>query len=313
MKAAQFLVIFSLFLAVIPGCKNNQASSPVSQPAKVTTTAAYEKAFGPVPTVDKGTACAFVIYFPSEKEPSKIIPVPFFTFDEASLKKVATEQLLNGMDTGSYKGELLTLPTGIRIVSLNDEKGVVTLTLNKEFSNKQKNDNFANAITATLMQFKGVSTVRILVDGNSQPLKVSVDKDTILEPGPPRLLSVAFANDTEKHGKMDLNNVQMKKLHAMMPMFFVASAKLETGIEKGDAATVEAEATKIATALPDLKKSKPHKNSRHRKDFVKLAIQLDATLASTVMMAKNGDFAGARAAFKKVEQTCAACHAAFRD
>ena len=123
----------------------------------------------------------------------------------------------------------------------------------------------------------------------------------------------ASAHGTEKHGTSKPANAQMKKLHDMMPMFSVASAKLETALEKGDAATVEVEAGKILAALPDLKKSKPHKNVKQRKKFVELAKQQEETLTSTVDLAKKGDFVGARAAFKKAEGICAECHAKFSD
>jgi hypothetical protein len=33
----------------------------------------------------------------------------------------------------------------------------------------------------------------------------------------------------------------------------------------------------------------------------------------TLKLAKKGDFVGAKTAFKKVEEQCAACHAKFRD
>jgi hypothetical protein len=71
---------------------------PVEKPGKVSATPAYEKYFGAAPSVDKSTAYAFVIYFPSSKEPGKVVPFPFFTFDEGSIKKVAIERLLGGMD-----------------------------------------------------------------------------------------------------------------------------------------------------------------------------------------------------------------------
>jgi hypothetical protein len=47
---------------------------------------------------------------------------------------------------------------------------------------------------------------------------------------------IAFAHGTEMHSKMVPADAQMKKLHAIMPMFSVASAKLESAIEKGDTA-----------------------------------------------------------------------------
>ncbi len=125
--------------------------------------------------------------------------------------------------------------------------------------------------------------------------------------------SVAFAHGTEKHGKTATTGDQMKKLHEMMPMFSVASAKLEAALGKGDAAEVEVEAGKIIAAVPDLKKSKPHKNIKQRKNFVELATKMDKAVISTVELAKKGDVAGAKAAFKRVEEACAECHVKFRD
>ena len=122
-----------------------------------------------------------------------------------------------------------------------------------------------------------------------------------------------MAHGTEKHGKTAPSAAQMKKLHGMMPMFSVASAKLEAALDKGDVATVEVEAGKIMAVLPDLKKSKPHKNIKQRKKFVALATDLEKTISTTVDLAKKGDLAGAKSAFKMVEEVCAACHASFRD
>lgn len=127
------------------------------------------------------------------------------------------------------------------------------------------------------------------------------------------LSGVAFAHGTEKHGKTAAADAQMKKLHDMMPMFSLASAALETALEKGDVTVVEAEAEKILTAIPDLKKSKPHKNIKQRKIFVNYAVKLEETITSTAVLAKQGDFTGAKAAFRNAENACTACHAKFRD
>lgn len=125
------------------------------------------------------------------------------------------------------------------------------------------------------------------------------------------LATVALAQGIDSRGgHMD---ARMKKFHAMMPMFSVASAKLETALDNGDTAAVEAEAGKMLAATPDLKKSKPHKNVKQRKEFVGLATDFEKTVASTRDLAGKGDFAGAKNAFKKAEEVCVACHAKFRD
>jgi cytochrome c556 len=127
------------------------------------------------------------------------------------------------------------------------------------------------------------------------------------------LHGVAYAHGTEKHGKMVPVDAQMKKLHAMMPMFSVASAELESALEIGDKAAAKTQADKILVSVPDLKKSKPHKNVKQRIKFVELATNLDETITSTVDFIKKDDLSGAKIAFKKVEEICAACHAKFRD
>lgn len=119
------------------------------------------------------------------------------------------------------------------------------------------------------------------------------------------------AHGKDSHsGHMD---EQMKKLHSMMPMFSIASAELKTALEKGDSATALIQADKIKAATPDLIKSKPHKNIKQRKKFVELATSFEEAVTSTVDLAKKGDFAGAKAAFKNAEKACAACHAQFRN
>jgi cytochrome c556 len=112
---------------------------------------------------------------------------------------------------------------------------------------------------------------------------------------------------------MEPADAQMKKLHTMMPMFSMASAILESALEKGDTATAKAQADRILAAVPDLKKSKPHKNAKQLNTFVGLAAKLQETVTSTADLVNKGDFDGAKAAFKKIDKTCAACHAMFRD
>jgi hypothetical protein len=127
------------------------------------------------------------------------------------------------------------------------------------------------------------------------------------------LTSTAFAHGTEMHDKMATPDARMQKLHAMMPVFSVAVAGLESALEKGQVKDAETEAKRILVAIPDLKASMPHKNLKQLKKYVGLATTLEQTVTSSVDLAKKGDFAGARETFRKIEETCAACHAKFRD
>ncbi|KAF0217122.1 MAG: hypothetical protein FD174_3423 [Geobacteraceae bacterium] len=124
--------------------------------------------------------------------------------------------------------------------------------------------------------------------------------------------SGAFAHEGEKHEKKHKANAQMQKLHDMMPMFAAAQANVEKALEKGDSASVEAEAGKMLATAPDLKKAKPHKNLKLPKTFRNIAAGFESDLKETVELAKKGDFTKAKAAFQKAEAKCTECHAKFR-
>jgi germination protein M len=198
-------IVLSLLLLLfsIEGCSKKEA--PPSQESRVSATTAYGKYFGPAPTTDTGNCFAFVIYFPSAKVPGKVLPFPFFTFDEASIKKVAVERLLSGMDIAAFRGEfLLPFPAGTRLLGLTEKSGIVTVNFSKEFvplkTDKPGEAGLLNALALTISQFKGVREVRISVEGKGGDIllphdgqihnPLAVSENAVLEPGPPRLLEI---------------------------------------------------------------------------------------------------------------------------
>jgi len=120
-----------------------------------------------------------------------------------------------------------------------------------------------------------------------------------------------FAHGTDHHGGHA--DEQMKKLHAMMPMFSIASAELKSALEKGDAEGAKAQADRILATIPDLKKSKPHKNIKQITDFKKIAGKMGADITKIVSLAGTGNFSKATVAFKDMETRCAECHTKFKD
>ena len=207
MRTLTRLVLLSallLFIFPVAACKKNEEPSPRKQ-VRVSTTKAYEKYFGPAPTTDMGTCFAFVIYFPSAKSPGKVVPFPFFTFDEESMKKVAIARLLGGMDIPAYRGEILQpVRPGTRLLGLTEEKGTDTVDFSRELSGLRADAAgeraFLNALVLTLSQFKGVAEVRVSVEGKASGISLThqplaKDESMVLEPGPPRLLEVAGLKD----------------------------------------------------------------------------------------------------------------------
>src|SRR6185369_9317649 len=197
MKKVFLPFLFIVAVISIVGCSKKETASHSLPAGKVVTTAAYEKYFGAAPSVDKGRAYAFVIYFPSLKEPGKVVPFPFFTFDEGSIKKVAVERLLGNMDIGSYQGEFIPFPGGTRLMAINDDDGTITVNFSKELDTTAE-AGIAHALALTLRQFKGVRDIRLQVEGKASKLsglaKNSDDSD-VLQLSPPRLLSVTAMRD----------------------------------------------------------------------------------------------------------------------
>lgn len=206
-KTISIIVALALTGFLIYGITFQKKEIPVEKPGKVIATPAYEKLFGPAPTVDKGLAYAFVIYFPSAKESGKIVPFPFFTFDEGSQKKVAVERLLSGMDVDSYQGEFLSVASGARLLSLSDDQGTVTLNFSKEL-NSAHSDEFVRAFKLTVSQFNGVKDIHFQIDGKDMPLPASTNgsvDSAVQQPGLPRLLSVTAMRDKGDSKVEDVN------------------------------------------------------------------------------------------------------------
>jgi len=181
----------------LAGCSGKEAPAPAKQ-ARVSATRAFESYFGAAPTTDKGTCYAFVIYFPRAKETGKVTPFPFFSFDESSLKQVALERLMGGMDESGYAGQFLQpFPKGSRLLSLSEHDGTVSVDFSKDLgpvaADPGRGSALFNAVTLTLRQFGGVSGVRIQGEGRDlfpAAKGLPAEAAVVEQPSAPRLLSV---------------------------------------------------------------------------------------------------------------------------
>jgi germination protein M len=196
MRILSFALLTAALLGTFTGCSAKETAPP-AKAAKVAATKAFEGYFGAAPGTDKGTCYAFVIYFPRAKESGKVTPFPFFSFDEASLRKVALQRMIGGMDESSYAGEFLQLfPKGSRLVSLTESKGTAVANFSKELSpvaaDPEKGRALFNAVSLTLLQFGGVTQVRVQSEGRDlfPDTRLPVEAGVVVQPSAPRLLSL---------------------------------------------------------------------------------------------------------------------------
>ena len=120
------------------------------------------------------------------------------------------------------------------------------------------------------------------------------------------------AEEGMHHGGMHMDE-EMARQHRMMGMYALTQAKIAGALDKGDAATVATETRKLLASIPDLKKAKPHKNQKDRKTYTKIASAFEGDIKTTAVLAKKGNFPGAKTAFAKAQKRCDECHAKFRD
>jgi len=198
------LAAATIALFLLPACSKDQPATPAKM-SRVSATGAFEKYFGAAPTTDKGTCYAFVIYFPSAKEAGKVLPLPFFTFDQGTIKKVALERLMAGMDVPAYAGEVAEpFAPGTRLLGISDDKGIVKVDLSKDFLKSGADAaGTVHALVLTLSQFEGVKGVSLLTEGKpleSAPAVLLGDQSWALQPGPPRLLGVTAMKEKGASG-----------------------------------------------------------------------------------------------------------------
>jgi germination protein M len=202
MRIATVLLLATITVAICGGCTRKEAPAP-AKTGRISATKAFETYFGPAPTTDKGTCFAFVIYFPSAAEQGKVVPFPFFTFDEPSMTKVALERLMGGMDEKSYAGQFLQpFPKGTRLLSLAQTGGEVTADFSKELApvaaDKQSGAAVHRSVALTLMQFAGVTSARVQIEGKDLfPAHAAPPSETsfVLQPSPPRLLNLIASKE----------------------------------------------------------------------------------------------------------------------
>lgn len=199
-KIALLSLLLALVFFILLACTKKQEPTQQAKQVRISATSAYEKYFGPAPTTDKGTCYAFVIYFPSAKQPGTVVPFPFFTFDEKSVEKVAVERLLAGMDVAAYQAET-TRPFApeARLLALEQVDGLKRVDLSDGFlAPGADHDGMLHALVMTLAQFREVHGVRLLQAGKDLDYARGPQKPRdswVQEPGPPRLLSVTAIKD----------------------------------------------------------------------------------------------------------------------
>lgn len=105
----------------------------------------------------------------------------------------------------------------------------------------------------------------------------------------------------------------MKAQHERMENFKTAMSSLLEAVVDGNVSEARDQAARLMEALAGHEKDVPHKNSTRIQEFKGLYAELKKRIGKLSGAARSGGIPGVASAYGRVLETCAACHAKFRD
>lgn len=202
----RYTVIWMLGLLWMPlllGCQE-QDKAPAHSSGRVEASSAYRAYFGDPPTVAEGTCFALVGFYPLAEDPTRVMPVPHFTFAEANRPQLLMGQVLQGGEPlGMERLFINPFPAGTRLDSLALSAGEAVADFSAELLRvrPEMQQGLLASIGQTLLQFDEIQRVRVTVEGRPLPFAPSewlqADEAAVVEPGPPGLLQALLHDDED--------------------------------------------------------------------------------------------------------------------
>lgn len=191
-----------LFLAtlILVGCKRQEVP-PV---ARVVASDAYRAHFGDPPSVPEGICHALVGYYPLVEDPSRLRPVPHFTFAAQGRPQLVLRQVMLGPEAFGLEDVLINpFPEKavLREVTVSDGLAVAHFSPELMQVRADLQQAMLASIGHTLLQFEEIKRVRVMVAGQVPPLfpegDLSLEGTEVVDPGPPVLLQALLHEDAD--------------------------------------------------------------------------------------------------------------------
>ncbi len=202
-----FLLLMAALLAV--GCeKKVDAAGPGGT---ITANAAYVEHFGQPPAPENGSCFARVGFLPLSSDPAKVRAVPYFLFRKPDKLQLILDRLTSDeMALPPGSGLFNPFPPGSTIQVRSWDGGTATLDLLSDGAADAGLNGLAvaAALTETAVQFDGIETVKILLNGS--PLEgmpaegFRHEPQRIVEAGPPELVMVVGAWESGADGPEEI-------------------------------------------------------------------------------------------------------------
>lgn len=197
-NVGRYWMLFMIFpLLLNGGCRKEQASAPVAE-AKVTATDAYLTHFGPVPTVQEGSAYAMVGYLPKADNPEQLVPLPLYLFSESNRMKMLIERLLTVDSEATERiGASNPFPPGIILNTLIQDGDQLNVDLIGDLDlvkDLPRMRTIQAVLGHSLLQYPGVKRLRLTVNGELPQgfaaEGIVPDPGVVASAGEPKLIGV---------------------------------------------------------------------------------------------------------------------------
>ena len=192
-------VVLALLLAVSFAAGFPSPASAAQ--AEVTATIAYQKIFGPPPTVEKGTCYAMVGYLPLTADPARMRPFPLFAFRRSGQLDLLVDKLLKfDRRIAGRLGVTVPFPAGTRLQEIKHRGSELRIYLQVPPDSPGDPPGMARSLANSAAQFAPKSRLQLYLNGKA----VQIPASTVADPGPPLLLAARLGTTEDKTAQPEL-------------------------------------------------------------------------------------------------------------
>ncbi|KIH77345.1 Sporulation and spore germination [Geoalkalibacter ferrihydriticus] len=199
MKFGTFMIAVLVVFFLALGCQRQEAPT-----ARVVASEAYRAHFGEPPTVAEGVCYALVGFYPLAEDPTKLRPVPHFTFATQGRPQMVLGQVMHGPEAFGMETSLLNpFPEEavLREVAVSDGLAIAHFSAELMQMRSDLQQAMLASIGQTLLQFEEIERVRVMVAGQVPALlpegDISLAGTEVVDPGPPIVLQALLHEDSD--------------------------------------------------------------------------------------------------------------------
>jgi len=192
---AVLVAVAAVFVAAALAAGCSRQSPP--QKALIHTTKAFDAIFGELPPISVPGPCyATVAYFPSAREPGKVLPVPIFSAEQGKEERLSVRTVIRGIaGAGGLSAKIAPpFPPGSDLDALSVEGGVAKIKVGGPFRAVDfpavAREAAARALALTVAQFGKAREIDVTDATGTAHFRGTAEEAAVADVGPPEVLGL---------------------------------------------------------------------------------------------------------------------------